>query len=214
MLALCPAALDRGRALAIAVVHDLAEVRVGDLTPHDAVAPADKRARERDALRGLLAPLGARGHELRALWREYEAESSSEGRFVKACDKLDMALQACRYRQAQGAATDEFITSALARLEPGLLRALAGARSRGASAAPSRYDALMTDAKPKQPEAQPEPKVTERPPAAEPAAEQLEDAAKPEDEGPMDFGQISNIWTRASASRRAPVAARRRPRSS
>ncbi|MCB9755488.1 MAG: hypothetical protein H6713_36615 [Myxococcales bacterium] len=51
----------------------------------------------------------------------------------------------------------------------------------------------MTDAKPKQPEAQPEPKVTERPPAAEPAAEQPEGAAKPEDEGPMDFGQISNI---------------------
>ncbi|MCB9755489.1 MAG: HD domain-containing protein [Myxococcales bacterium] len=48
VLALCPAALDRGRALAIAVVHDLAEVRVGDLTPHDAVAPADKRARARD----------------------------------------------------------------------------------------------------------------------------------------------------------------------
>ena len=37
VLVLCPPALDRGRALAIAVAHDLPEVTVGDITPHDGV---------------------------------------------------------------------------------------------------------------------------------------------------------------------------------
>ncbi len=127
VLALCPPALDRGRALAIAVIHDLAEVRVGDITPHDGVPAEEKRARELAALSGMLAPLGPRGRELTALWREYEDGSSPEGRFVKACDKLDMALQARRYSAAQGVETGDFIRSALARLEPGVLRSLAAA---------------------------------------------------------------------------------------
>ncbi len=129
VLALCPATLDRGRALAIAVVHDLAEVRVGDITPHDGVPADEKRARELAAMQGMLAPLGERGRELTALWREYEDGSTPEGRFVKACDKLDMALQASRYQAAQAVETGDFIRSALARLEPGVLRALAAGAS-------------------------------------------------------------------------------------
>ncbi|MCB9742496.1 MAG: HD domain-containing protein [Alphaproteobacteria bacterium] len=121
VLALCPPGLDRGRALAIAVLHDLAEVRVGDITPHDGVPEALKHAREAEAMRGLLAPLPG-GEELMALWQEYG--ESPEGRFVKACDKLDMALQAARY--AETADTREFIDAALAKLPPGLLRELAG----------------------------------------------------------------------------------------
>ncbi|MCB9793522.1 MAG: HD domain-containing protein [Alphaproteobacteria bacterium] len=119
--ALCPPELDRGRALAIAVLHDLAEVRVGDITPHDGVPAAQKQALEAEAMAALLAPMPD-GEGLLALWREYGV--SPEGRFVKACDKLDMALQAARY--ADLADTREFVDSALAKLPPGLLRSLAG----------------------------------------------------------------------------------------
>lgn len=111
VLALCPDGVDRGRALAIAVLHDLAEVRTGDVTPHDGVAPADKAAAEAKAMRGLLGSL-PHGASLEALWREYEDASTPEGRFVKACDKLDMALQAARYRETTGADTDELVVSA------------------------------------------------------------------------------------------------------
>jgi len=126
VLVLCPPALDRGRALAIAVLHDLPEVRVGDITPHDGVTRAAKAAAEDQAATALFAGLPG-GAELRELWLEYEHGSTPEGRFVKACDKLDMALQAQRYEQAQALALSEFMTSALSRLEPGLLRTLAGA---------------------------------------------------------------------------------------
>lgn len=125
VLALCPPTLDRGRALAIAIVHDLAEVRVGDLTPHDPVAPAEKAARELTALRALLRPLPA-ADELEALYLEYADQSSPEGRFVKACDKVDMALQARVYGAAGTRDLQQFVDSALGKLTDRDLRALCG----------------------------------------------------------------------------------------
>ncbi len=124
VLALCPPGVDRGRALAIAVLHDLAEVRVGDLTPHDPVPREEKRAREAAAMEDLLRPL-PNAAELLALWDEYESGSTPEGRLVKACDRLDMALQARRYAEGEGADPRGFLASALAGLEPGILRDLA-----------------------------------------------------------------------------------------
>jgi putative hydrolase of HD superfamily len=131
VLALCPPSLDRGHALALAVLHDLAEVRVGDITPYDRVAAAEKRAREQAALGGLVAPL-ARAGELRALFREYAARRTPESRFVHACDKLDMALQAHRYARELGVHTEEFVRSALEALADPELRALAGPAPRRA----------------------------------------------------------------------------------
>ncbi len=123
---LCPADLDRGRALAMAAIHDLPEVIVGDLTPHDGVSEVDKSAREAEAMRTIAAPL-PNGEELVGLWLEYDAGETPIARFVKACDKLDMALQAAIYRRERGLDTSEFIASALARLPPGMLTDLARA---------------------------------------------------------------------------------------
>ena len=122
-LVLCPPRLDRARAVAMAVLHDLAEVRVGDLTPHDGVDPADKQRRERSALAALVQPLPG-GTELTALWEAFETGASAEARFVRACDRLDMALQAARYSAEQGVDTQEFIASALAQIDDPTLRAL------------------------------------------------------------------------------------------
>jgi len=106
----CPPEVDRDRAMAMAIVHDLGEVRVGDITPHDGVAAADKSAAEEAAVRGLLAPL--QRPDLVDIWLEYEAGETACARFVKACDKLDMALQAIRYGTLQGLELQEFIDSA------------------------------------------------------------------------------------------------------
>jgi putative hydrolase of HD superfamily len=125
-LVLCPAGLDRGRALAIALAHDLAEVRVGDITPHDGVPKAEKHRREAEALRAMLAPV-PNGDELAALWAEYAAGATREARFVRACDKLDLALQSRHYAEAQGIDTGELLRSALAALDDEALRDLAGA---------------------------------------------------------------------------------------
>lgn len=123
VLTLCPAGLDRGRALAIATVHDLAEVRVGDLTPHDQVPKAEKARRELAAFTAMIAPF-PHAAELSALYAEYADASTPEGRFVKACDKLDMALQAESYQRDSDLVLTEFIESALARVDAPTLRAL------------------------------------------------------------------------------------------
>jgi len=125
VLVLCPEGVNRERALAMAVVHDLPEIIAGDITPHDGVSGEDKHAREASALAMLTGDLPA-GDEVRTLWNEYEAGATPEARFVKACDKLDMALQASVYAADQGVDTAEFVTSALEKLPEGLLSDLAG----------------------------------------------------------------------------------------
>ena len=113
VLALLPADLDRGRALAYAAIHDLPEVRVGDLTPADGVPASEKRRREAEALAGLVASLDARRAEgLAVLWRQYEAQGDPEARFVRELDRLDMALQALAYAQAGAEGMGEFVESA------------------------------------------------------------------------------------------------------
>ncbi len=124
VLVLGPPGLDRGKALALAVLHDLPEIRVGDLTPRDGIDPARKSRLESEAMAALASGLPRR-EELVVLWEDYEHGRSPEARFVRACDKLDMALQAARYATAQALDLEEFVDSALARLEPGLLRELA-----------------------------------------------------------------------------------------
>ena len=42
--------LDREHCAALALVHDLAESNVGDITPHDAIDAATKRQREESAM--------------------------------------------------------------------------------------------------------------------------------------------------------------------
>ena len=123
-LVLCPEGLDRERVLSISIVHDLPEVRAGDITPHDGVSKTEKAALERDGLLALTEGL-PRAAALKAFWEEYEAGETAEARFVKACDKLDMALQAARYADAQPVSTREFVESALRKLPAGLLAALA-----------------------------------------------------------------------------------------
>ena len=111
-LVLCPEELDQGRALALAIIHDLAEVKTGDITPHDGIDRAEKRRLERAAAASLFAD----HPRLWALWEDYARQGSPEARFVHDLDKLDMALQARRYAHVHQVNTSEFIASARAAL--------------------------------------------------------------------------------------------------
>ena len=104
-------ALDPGRLLRLALVHDLGESGAGDLIPSDGVPPAEKTARERAALAALAADLTG-GAELLADWEDYEAGASPEARFVRQLDRLEMALQAVAYARTEGLPPGEFLASA------------------------------------------------------------------------------------------------------
>jgi len=101
--------LDVEKVMAMALLHDLAEVRLTDL-PASAVQLIPREVKseaETAAIADLLLVLPA--HERwEATWRDFEDESSPEGRLVRDADKLEMMVQCLRYEQAGGLGLDEF----------------------------------------------------------------------------------------------------------
>lgn len=110
--------LDKEKMLKIALVHDMAEAVVGDITPLDNVPKERKRAMELAAMKGIcedLLPSSHRitGEEMMALFLEYEHRSTPEARFVKDVDKFELVLQTFEYEKAGRVARrlDHFVAS-------------------------------------------------------------------------------------------------------
>ncbi len=111
------AGVDLAAALAMAVVHDLAEAVTGDVptrvaTLHDKDRREEKAHRERDAMDQLFTaaetePLATAGPadtrpaagRVRSLWDEYEAATTDVARFVRDMNLIDMCAQAFRYER-------------------------------------------------------------------------------------------------------------------
>lgn len=92
--------LDRLRCLQLALIHDLAECVVGDITPQDNVPKDVKHRLEDQAMQELTAPLDNEvGKTIYELYKEYEKKESPEARFVKDLDQFDMILTAAEYEQ-------------------------------------------------------------------------------------------------------------------
>jgi putative hydrolase of HD superfamily len=115
------AGLDRDRAIRLALLHDLAETVVGDLTPYDpdalaALPPGERRAAlnqrqiasperrrtKRNAENAAIASLTTGlspdlQSEIAALWAELQERSTPEARFVKELDILETWLQSREY---------------------------------------------------------------------------------------------------------------------
>ncbi len=90
--------LDTCKLLKMALLHDLAEAKIGDITPHDGLTIEEKRSLEEAAVKELLNKI-PNGAEYIALWLEYDQQKSTEAKVLKNLDKLEMALQACEYQQ-------------------------------------------------------------------------------------------------------------------
>ncbi len=122
--------VNRGLVLSIAVVHDLAEVRTGDIPRRvnrlaQPISPEEKRTLEAEAM----AKIAQSSPEILEMWREYEDAQSLEARYVRDMNLIDMCLQALiyerdrRYDPAFGntsfpdfAAMDEFFATTEPRL--------------------------------------------------------------------------------------------------
>ncbi|HEU4325950.1 MAG TPA: HD domain-containing protein [Roseiflexaceae bacterium] len=100
--------LDRGKILAIALLHDLAEATLGDLpaSARRLFGAEAKHAAERRAMEELLA--GLPQADYLALWDEYARGASSEARLVKGLDRIEMLVQALAYERAGSRALEEF----------------------------------------------------------------------------------------------------------
>lgn len=113
--------LDSGKAVKIALLHDIGESIIGDITPHDGLAAETKQADETKAVKQILAEVDISG-ELLELWLDFDLKRTPEGRLVSQLDKLEAYLQA-RYYEVSKEAVAEFLASTDATLEdPDLIK--------------------------------------------------------------------------------------------
>jgi putative hydrolase of HD superfamily len=103
--------VDVERVLRIALLHDWAEVRVGDL-PRTATAYFGAEARKHaeraafeDIVGGASAGVAVRYNKLH---EEYEDRASLEARLVKAADVIDLLVQTLAFERAGTRGLDEF----------------------------------------------------------------------------------------------------------
>jgi putative hydrolase of HD superfamily len=106
---LAPSDLDKYKCLKMAIIHDLQEALVGDITPFDGVTKKEKNNLEKQAVKELAKKLDF--PELENLFSEYEAMKTPEAIFVKDIDRLEAVLQAKYYdnnNRSQENLVDEF----------------------------------------------------------------------------------------------------------
>ncbi|MDZ7686271.1 MAG: HD domain-containing protein [Gammaproteobacteria bacterium] len=112
--------LDALKVLKLALLHDLGEAYVGDITPQDRIEKADKNRLESDAVHKILAKIPG-GETLIEDWLEYEHQQTEEARFVKQIDRLELAMQASVYHSQGKVDPAEFHEAARKHLTSGEL---------------------------------------------------------------------------------------------
>lgn len=112
----------------MALIHDIGEAIVGDITPRCGVTDDEKFKLEEEVCFIFISPnmfdfqavkkianfvQPIVGNEWEALWREYEAAETPEALTVKQLDKFDMIAQAFSYEQKYGIDLEEFFKSTM-----------------------------------------------------------------------------------------------------
>jgi len=93
------AGVDANKAMRMAILHELGEVKLGDV-PKIAEAylpPGAKDSAEGKIVAELVAQLGATGKNYLELFHDFQQLRSLEARVVAAADKLQMMLKVLRY---------------------------------------------------------------------------------------------------------------------
>jgi len=102
--------VDCERVLRMALLHDWAETRVGDM-PRTATeyfgADARKTAETR-AFADIVEPLSAAASEYKTLYQDYEQRESVEAKLVKAADVIDLLVQVLALETAGARGLNEF----------------------------------------------------------------------------------------------------------
>jgi putative hydrolase of HD superfamily len=99
--------LNEEKCLKMALLHDIAEARIGDIPGREKeedqlMRDKYKKAMEKRAMQQLLAEIDdeEQADQLLTLWLELEEGVSPEAKFVKELDKLELAFQTFEYENA------------------------------------------------------------------------------------------------------------------
>ena len=88
--------LNLEKTIIMALIHETGEIVIGDITPHDDITAAKKYQMELESVKKIFSGWKYQTKFLN-IWKEFEEGKTVEARYVKALDKLDMALQAKIY---------------------------------------------------------------------------------------------------------------------
>ena len=91
-------ALDPLKLLRMALIHDLPEAVIGDLTPTQKTA--ETKESEENAISQIFSLLPKKQREnYLAVWNEYQEGKTKEAKAVRQLEKIEMALQAKEYKK-------------------------------------------------------------------------------------------------------------------
>lgn len=88
--------IDIYKVVMMMVLHEIEEVKIGDLTPFDEITAEEKRRIGKQAVEEVLGPL-TKGISYIELIEEFEKLETKEAKFAKMCDKLEADIQAKIY---------------------------------------------------------------------------------------------------------------------
>lgn len=92
--------LDKTKVMKMALYHELGEVDVGDITPHDNVPAEVKHQKELACVKRISQACNM--PEILELWLEFEENKTPEAQFVRKMDKLDAVMQSKIYANVNG----------------------------------------------------------------------------------------------------------------
>lgn len=104
--------LDILKCCRMALIHDMAESLVGDITPADPVTKEEKSRRESETMDYICTNLlgkfngGLNGKDVRQIWQEYEDSKTAESLFVHDIDKVELLLQMLEYERTSNCEND------------------------------------------------------------------------------------------------------------
>ena len=103
--------LDKEKLLRMALIHDLAEVYSGDITPEENINTQEKYRVEKESLSYLFRHFYPDAQLYLDIWDEYESGQTKEANLIRQIDKLEMAFQALTYEMIQDVDLSEFFTT-------------------------------------------------------------------------------------------------------
>lgn len=94
---------DQNKCIRMALIHDIGEAIIGDITPHDGVSKEEKYRRESLAVDYLTCVLKtsnpSAAAEIKDLFEEFEENKTLEAKFVNEIDAFECLVQAEEYEQ-------------------------------------------------------------------------------------------------------------------
>ena len=102
--------LDVEKVMRLALLHEVAEARIGDLPfPALEYIPEEvKKTGEQAAVESMFEHFGPLQKKYMRLWDEFEEGTSIEGKLVRAADKLELMIQVLEYEKIGYRSLDKF----------------------------------------------------------------------------------------------------------